>query len=85
MGGRDFIALALADGTPAKAAKAAAVVGSALTLINHGDVIAAGLSPPLWKVALTYCVPYCVATWGAVSAKRALRPPARSGAAPSSS
>jgi protein-S-isoprenylcysteine O-methyltransferase Ste14 len=85
MNGPGVLALALGDGTPRKAAAAAVVVGSALTLINHGDVLAAGEAPPLWKVALTYCVPYCVATWGAVTAKRALRAAARSGAAPSSS
>lgn len=85
MSGRAFIALAVSDGTPGKAAMAAVVVGTALTLINHGDLFAAGAWPPLWKIALTYCVPYCVATWGAVSAKRALAAAARSGAAPSSS
>ena len=27
--------------------------------------------PPVWKVLLTYCVPYCVTTWGAATGKRA--------------
>ncbi|MEE8189089.1 MAG: nitrate/nitrite transporter NrtS [Kiloniellales bacterium] len=47
------------------------VVGSILTAINHGDVILAGEQPDYIKVALTYLVPYCVATYGAVTAKRA--------------
>lgn len=85
MSAAGFIALALADGTPRRAAKAALVVGSGLTLINQGDLLLAGQLPVLWKAALTYVVPYCVATWGAVGAKRARRAAATSGAAPSSS
>jgi len=81
-----FLSLALADGTPKAAVKAALVVGTLLTAINQGDLILAGELPVLWKVGLTYCVPYCVASWGAVSAKRRMRAnPATSGAAPSSS
>lgn len=59
------------DGTPKKAIYTAAVVGTVLTLINHGDVLLAGAVPMAWKVALTYCVPYCVTTWGAMTGKRA--------------
>ena len=59
------------DGTPKKAIYTAAVVGTVLTLINHGDVLVAGAFPMAWKVALTYCVPYCVTTWGAMTGKRA--------------
>jgi hypothetical protein len=39
-------------------------------LINHGDVILAGGSINYLKVALTYCVPFCVTTWGALHGKR---------------
>jgi hypothetical protein len=44
------------------------VVGSVLVLINQGNIILAGdLSTQLlWKVPLTYAVPFCVATWGAL-------------------
>jgi hypothetical protein len=59
------------DGTPKKAILTALVVGSLLTAINHGDVILSDLAPPPWKVILTYCVPYCVTTWGAITGKRA--------------
>ena len=59
------------DGTPQKALFTALVVGTFLTAINHGDVILSGLAPPPWKVILTYCVPYCVTTWGAITGKRA--------------
>ena len=61
----------LGDGTPKKAIFTALVVGTLLTAINHGDVILSGLAPPPWKVILTYCVPYCVTTWGAITGKRA--------------
>jgi len=66
-----FMHMAFGDGTPARALATAAVVGSILTAINHGDVIVAGHFPPLVKVFLTYCVPYCVTTWGAIIGKRA--------------
>ncbi|NNE53748.1 MAG: nitrate/nitrite transporter NrtS [Sulfitobacter sp.] len=49
----------------------ALVVGTMLTAINHGDTILAGVFPPPLKVLLTYCVPYCVTTWGAVTGKLA--------------
>ena len=61
--------LALGDGTPKKAFLTALVVGTILTTINHGDNIIAGEFPPLIKVLLTYCVPYCVTTWGSILGK----------------
>ena len=64
--------LILGDGTPRKAFLTALVVGTVLTTINHGDMILMGEFPPLIKVGLTYCVPFCVTTWGAVTGKRAL-------------
>ena len=62
---------AATDGTPRAAFKVALVVGTVLTLINQGDVILAGDVPNLTKTVLTFIVPYCVATYGAVTAKRA--------------
>ena len=59
------------DGTPKKAILTALVVGSILTSINHGDIIFDGSMPASWKIILTYCVPYCVTTWGAVTGKLA--------------
>ena len=66
-----WVRLAFSEGTPKCALGAALPVGTFLTAINHGDVILAGQVPNLLKVALTYVVPYFVATYGAVSAKRA--------------
>ena len=65
-----FLQLAFGDGTPKKALKTALVVGTILTLINHGDVILEGGSLNYLKVVLTYCVPFCVTTWGALHGKR---------------
>ncbi len=63
--------LAFGDGTPRKAFYAAVVVGTILTMINHGDIILQGNWPPFIKIVLTYCVPYFVTTWGAIIGKKA--------------
>ena len=49
----------------------ALVVWTILNMINHGDVILEGGSLNYLKVALTYCVPFCVTTWGSLNGKRA--------------
>ena len=48
----------------------AIIVGTILNLINQGDALLG--SPPvvIWKLVLTYMVPYCVSTYGAVMALR---------------
>ena len=61
--------LMFGGGTPKKAAMTALIVGTILAVINHGDVLIAGETPPIAKILLTYCVPYCVTTWGAVTGK----------------
>ena len=66
----DFFQLAFGDGTPKKALMTALVVGTILTGINHGDVILQGESINYFKILLTYCVPFCVTTWGAIHGKR---------------
>lgn len=44
------------------------VVGTILVAINQGTFIVEGdfRSDLSWKIPLTYCVPFCVATWGAL-------------------
>ena len=51
----------------------ALIVGTILTASNQGNVIFQGdASPALaWKIPLTYAVPYCVATAGALLNSRA--------------
>ena len=46
----------------------ALIVGTVLTVINHGDALIAGRWPPalFWKLPLTYAVPFIVATLGAL-------------------
>ncbi len=48
------------------------VVGTALTALNQGDTILVGqlTSALAWKIPLTYCVPFLVATYGALSNSR---------------
>ncbi len=48
---------------------AAVIVGTALTALNQGDVILQGRwdSALYWKIPLTYCVPFVVASYGALS------------------
>ena len=43
------------------------VVGSVLLLINHGDTVKAQEYPALWKIGLTYLVPFVVTIWGSIS------------------
>ena len=51
------------------AAIVAAIVGTVLNLIAQGDFLIAGAAIIYWKICLTYCVPYCVATYGATTAR----------------
>ena len=50
----------------------ALVVGTILTLLNQGDILFTGSWPGAlyWKVPITYFVPLCVATYGALSNSR---------------
>ena len=52
-----------------RSAATALVVGTVLVAINQGAMLAAGTGGPrlLWQIPLTYVVPFCVATWGALS------------------
>jgi hypothetical protein len=58
---------ATAPGVPRRSLAAAVVVGTILNLINQGDALFAGRSLDWLKLLLTYIVPYCVATYGAVA------------------
>jgi hypothetical protein len=47
------------------------VIGSLLNVINQGDAFMILGGHQLVEMALIYCVPFCVATFGAYSAYRA--------------
>lgn len=56
-----------------RAARAAILVGTALTILNHGDrifQIDGWASDLAWKIPLTYVVPFCVTLYGAMSNAR---------------
>ena len=60
-------ACAVSDGVPRRSFYVALIVGTVLNLINQGDALI-GMVPINWlKLILTYCVPYAVCTYGAVS------------------
>ena len=65
-----FFILVRSPQVAARALRVALVVGTALTLINQGDRLIAGMAPGWIKMALTYRIPYCVSTHGAVTAMR---------------
>ena len=41
------------------------IVGTVLNVINQGDALWGLEAVNWWKLLLTYCVPFCVATFGA--------------------
>ncbi|MEM7282512.1 MAG: nitrate/nitrite transporter NrtS [Pseudomonadota bacterium] len=53
-----------------RSGKVALLVGSILVLINQGDTIVGGHWSPelMWKIPLTYVVPYGVSTYASVAA-----------------
>lgn len=64
---RESCELAVSHGTPRRAAKLAAVVGTLLVLINQWEAVTASAVIDWLKVVLTYCVPYLVSTYTSVS------------------
>ena len=50
----------------------AAVIGSVLLLINQGDALVTGQFDRslVWKIPLTFAVPFIVATWSGLSNSR---------------
>ena len=64
-------AYAVSDGLPRRSFYVALLVGTVLNLINQGDALVGEGSIDWLKVVLTYCVPYAVCTYGAVTARLA--------------
>jgi hypothetical protein len=57
----------VSDGVPRRSFWVALIVGTILNLINQGDALLGHAPLSLAKIILTFAVPYCVATYGAVS------------------
>jgi len=55
-----------------RSALTALVVGTVLTAINQGSLVLDGrvTASLYWQIPLTYLVPFCVATWGALTNSR---------------
>jgi hypothetical protein len=58
---------AISDGVPRRSLYVALIVGTVLNLTNQGDALLGMASINWLKIVLTYCVPYAVCTYGAVS------------------
>lgn len=55
-----------------RALKVSLVVGTVLNLINSGDALLAGLLPEhVWKIPLTYLVPFLVSWWSSRAERKA--------------
>lgn len=61
-----------ADGVPKRSGRVALIVGVLLNLINQGDALLGHRHVNVIKLVLTFVVPYCVATYGAVSYRLSL-------------
>lgn len=70
-----WLATAWTPSVRSRALRTSALVGSLLAVINHGDALLSGhlTCSQLMRIALTYLVPYCVATFSAVQAIRHLQ------------
>jgi hypothetical protein len=70
--GATVLAIAFERRVVRRALAFAAVVGSVLVAINHGDAVLAGsfTSAQILKIGLTVLVPYVVSTWSSVLAVR---------------
>ena len=67
-----FIAMAMSGEVVNRALKIAAIVGTLLIIINHGQALVQGdIDAGRWiQILLTYCVPYGVSTYSSVQALR---------------
>lgn len=64
-----LVQYAISDGIPRCSLNVAIVVGSLLNVINQGEALIGDGAISWPKMALTFLVPYCVSTYGAVAAK----------------
>ncbi len=69
-----FLELALSRTVVAAAIKVAILVGTVLAFINHGsDLMQMNITlEQVFKITITYLVPYCVSTYSSVRAIQSL-------------
>ncbi|PAU81958.1 hypothetical protein CK501_02070 [Halovibrio salipaludis] len=64
---RRALVLAVSDGTPWRALKLAAVIGTLLVFINQWEALVGEAELSLAKTVLTFLIPYLVSTYTSVS------------------
>ncbi|MEW6403388.1 MAG: nitrate/nitrite transporter NrtS [Chloroflexota bacterium] len=72
---KDFLLLCISRNIVRRAGYTALVVGTLLTVINHGDALLHGQMDPtrVLKIILTVCVPYIVSTVSSASTVLSMR------------
>jgi hypothetical protein len=66
----NLLSIATSADVVKRSLKVAVIVGTALVAINQGDALLAGTITPelMWKIPMTYLVPYVVSSYVATSA-----------------
>jgi len=72
---KDWINIAMRHDVVVRSLKVGTIVGTLLTAINQGDLILSGslTAAAIWKIPLTYCVPFSVSMYASVSSILAQR------------
>ncbi len=67
---KEWLRIAMRRDVVSRGLKVGLIVGTILTVINHGDAILTGQLMPsaAWKIPLTYLVPFCVSTYAGCEA-----------------
>ena len=66
---KEWLAIAFKKDVVRRGLKVSLIVGTILVAVNQGDAIIGGnlSAAAIWKIPMTYLVPYCVSTYVAVS------------------
>lgn len=72
---KNWLEVALRRDVVVRSLKVGVIVGTLLTAINQGDLILSGdlMGSALWKIPLTYLVPFSVSMYASVSSVLAQR------------
>jgi hypothetical protein len=68
---RNWLRVAFRPDIVGRGLKVALIVGTILTIINQGDIVASSAitASVLAKILLNYCVPYCVSIYADVETR----------------